>query len=83
MTDFETKHAGLPVVVGGWRARPSLLRIGTPAPFVSQLIAERDHLPPQRAHRRASAQGAVGAYAEGARVAVKRMPLGYRTTIVA
>jgi hypothetical protein len=47
------------------------------------LLAERDRLPPQRSRRRGSAEGAIGAYAEGSKVAVKRMPMGYRTSIVA
>lgn len=82
MADCETKPAGLPVLVGPPRPRPSLASIAADASFVSQLIAERDHLPPQRARRRASTEGAIGAYASGARIAVKRMPTGYRTTIV-
>jgi hypothetical protein len=63
--------------------RPSLQRTETTATFVSQLLAERYRLPPQRLRRRATPEGAVGAYAEGAKVAARRMPLGFRTTIVA
>lgn len=83
MADFETRHSGLPVPVEARPARPSLLRNQTAAPFISQLLAERAQLPSQRARRRGTAEGAIGAYSAGAKVATKRMPLGYRTTIVA
>jgi hypothetical protein len=53
------------------------------AAFVSQLIAERDHLPPQRTKRRAAVSDAVGAYDHGSKIAVVRLPAGYRTTLVA
>lgn len=65
------------------RPRPSLRRSEIRADFVSQLLAARANLAPQRAKRRDNADGAIGAYADGASVAVKRMPLGYRTSIVA
>ncbi|MCS6761311.1 MAG: hypothetical protein MO846_04455 [Candidatus Devosia symbiotica] len=37
----------------------------------------------QRLRRRGSAQGVIGAYASGAKIAVKRMPVGYRQSVVA
>lgn len=83
MADFETQMPGLPMVLEAARPRPSLKRSATGAAFVSQLLAARANLAPQRARRRGTAEGAIGAYAEGAKVAVKRMPVGYRTTIVA
>ncbi|MHA6729568.1 hypothetical protein [Devosia sp. A369] len=83
MADSETIRAGLPMRLEAARPRPSLLRSAPMAAFVSQLLAERDVLPPQRARRRGSAEGAIGAYAAGARIAVKRLPAGYRTSIVA
>lgn len=83
MASSETKPAGLPMLIGPSRPRPSLRRAETTAAFVSQLLAARGNLPPQRLRRRGSAEGAIGAYADGAKVAVKRMPVGYRTTIVA
>lgn len=83
MADSETKPTLLPVPVAAPGAKPSLLRNQTTAAFVSQLLAERANLPPQRLRRRGSAEGAIGAYAAGAKVATRRMPLGYRTTIVA
>jgi hypothetical protein len=75
--------SGLPMTLEPARPRPSLLRSEVAAPFVSQLLAERGNLPPQRARRRNTVEGAVGAYANGAKIAVKRMPVGYRTSIVA
>ena len=83
MASSDTKQAGLPVLIGAPRPRPSLWRSQTTAAFVSQLLAERGNLAPQRARRRGNAEGAIGAYADGAKVAIKRMPMGYRTSIVA
>lgn len=83
MADFETEKPGLPMVIDAARPRPSLYRTETRAAFVSQLLAARANLAPQRVRRRGTAEGAIGAYADGARVAIKRMPMGYRTTIVA
>jgi hypothetical protein len=83
MASSDTKQAGLPMVIGTPRPRPSLLRNTTGAAFVSQLLAERHNLAPQRSRRRGTSEGAIGAYADGAKVAVKRMPVGYRTSIVA
>lgn len=71
------------MVLEAARPRPSLKRSETAAAFVSQLLAARANLPPQRGRRRNTAEGAVGAYADGAKIAVKRMPVGYRTSIVA
>jgi hypothetical protein len=53
------------------------------AAFISQLIAERYHLAPQRTKRRAAVGDAVGAYDSGSKIAVVRLPAGYRTTLVA
>ena len=83
MAQIETEQAGLPVALDTQRPKPSLVRSETTAAFVSQLIAARAHLPVQRERRRETPQGAVGAYASGAKVAIKRMPMGYRTTVVA
>ena len=83
MAGSETKPAGLPVLIGASRPRPSLRRSEITAAFISQLLAAHGNLPPQRARRRGNAEGAIGAYADGARVTVRRMPAGYRTSIVA
>jgi hypothetical protein len=39
-------------------------------------------MPVQRTRRRSSTEGAIGAYSAGSRIAVRRMPAGYRTSIV-
>lgn len=83
MADAETDRPGLPMPLQPAASRPSLLRSETTAAFVSQLLAERNRLPPQRTRRRTSPLGAVGAYAESAKVTTKRMPMGYRTSITA
>jgi hypothetical protein len=52
------------------------------AAFLSQLIAERQNLAPQRVRRRATADAAVDAYETGAKAATVRMPVGYRKTVI-
>lgn len=59
--------------------RIKLMRGAPSADFVSQLIAERDHLPA----RGESAVAAVGAYSAAGKIAVRRMPAGYRKSVVA
>ena len=73
---------GLPMVITAAPPRPSLERSGTTAAFLSQLLAERNRLAPQRARRRGSVDGALGAYAQSASMAVRRLPQGYRKTVV-
>jgi len=70
--------SGLPVVQGTANQRPSLARSSAAPAFLSQLIAARDRLVTQRRGRLETSQGAVGAYGKGARIAERRMPLGYR-----
>jgi hypothetical protein len=75
--------AQLPVpysVVHAHREGP-LPRAG--AAFISQLIAERQHLPPQRERRRAPMAEAVSSYGHTAEQSVRRLPPGYRTTLLA
>ena len=57
--------------------RIKLMRGAPKADFVSQLIVERDQL------RGESAGVAVNAYAAAGRSDVRRMPAGYRKTVVA
>ena len=83
MIESETAISGLPIALEAARPRPSLKRAETTAAFVSQLLAARANLTPQRNRRRGSSEGAIGAYAAGEKVAVRRMPAGYRTTVVA
>lgn len=75
--------AGLPVALASSASRPAYQVIAPGADFLSQLIAERQHLAPQRAKRRAPIAQAVDAYRIGGNATVLRMPAGYRTTIVA
>jgi hypothetical protein len=75
-------HSSLPVPVDlpagrRWNER-SLPR----AAFISQLIAERQHLPIQRQRRRSTVDVALDAYGATERNAVLRMPPGYRKTLV-
>ena len=76
------ERPNLPAVV----VRPGPARPGGSAPagssFVSQLIAERQHLPPQRERRRATMAVAVGSYRATEEQAVRRVPPGYRKTLV-
>lgn len=85
MSENETDAApaGLPMVLVPSPVRPSFYRAAPKAAFLSQLIAERHHLAPQRARRRAPVAQAVSAYATGSSATVLRMPAGYRRTVVA
>ena len=57
--------------------RIKLMRGAPSADFISQLIVERDRLQGE------SAGTAVSAYAATGQSAVRRMPAGYRKTVVA
>lgn len=85
MSDLEQsdKILGLPVTQGPANPRPSLAFSAPNAAFVSHLIAARAHMPTQRARRIGTAEGAVGAYGQTARLSEKRMPQGYRKTVLA
>ena len=82
LNNSETEKTGLPMTLERERPRPSLQRSEATAAFVSQLLAERNRLPVQRMRRRETPQGAIGAYATGASMATKRMPAGFRKTVV-
>ena len=58
-------------------------RVAPAAYFVSQVLVEHLRVAPERDRKSAAVNNAMGAYATGARIAVVRMPKGYRTTIVA
>lgn len=83
LAQSETVSPGLPVAQVAAGERPSLAFSAPTAAFVSQLIAARAHLPPQRARRIGTNEGAVGAYGQTARLTQRRMPQGYRKTVVA
>lgn len=83
MADFDTVLESIMVRIVETRTRSTMtVRNETTATFISQVLAERHNLAPQRAKQRTSPEGAVGAYSTGAKIAVKRMPMGYRTSIV-
>jgi hypothetical protein len=68
-------------LIGRRRAdQPMFARIAPDAGFISQLIAEHQHLAPQRERRRAPLADGIGAYAAGSRIAIRRLPAGYTTT---
>ncbi|MHB1109110.1 MAG: hypothetical protein ACYCZU_02140 [Devosia sp.] len=75
--------SGLPAVLTRVALRTAYHRIAPRAAFLSQLIAARHHLAPQRAKRRAPIAQAVDAYRIGGGIATVRMPAGYRKTVVA
>ncbi len=78
----ETDRPGLPATAQPSASRPSLARSAPTATFVSQLIADRQRLSAQRARPADASAGAVGAYGRGARISERRMPLGYRKTML-
>jgi hypothetical protein len=69
---------GLPAIVErrrpGWSMRS---RVATDPGFVSQLIAERDRLPPQRQRRQAPVATAIDAYRQGERRDRRHLPQGF------
>jgi len=67
----------LPMVIEPTRARPSLHINRIPAQFLSQLIAERNHMAIQRNRRRAPVSLATRAYNSTTRIAIARMPNGF------
>jgi hypothetical protein len=69
--------------MGRVAAHPQNPGLTAGAAFVSQLIAEHDHLPPQRERRRATVSVALGSYQAAAAIGVRRLPPGYRRTILA
>jgi hypothetical protein len=83
MPDHETDRSVMPVPLTITLERPSLVRTAPSAAFVSQLLAARDRLPPQRERRRTSLDTALGAYAQGGRITQRRMPQGFRKMVVA
>jgi hypothetical protein len=61
----------------------SLARVTPEASFLSQLIAERHRLAPQRVRRRAAPAVASSVYASAIHIADRRLPAGYRKNLVA
>lgn len=86
MADFDTEigpfTTGLPVALEPAGPKPSLLRSQTGAAFVSQLLMARTQSMPQ-SRQRPSTAGAIGLYASLARATQRRMPPGYRKSLLA
>ena len=82
MPQIETTYRSLPVATGAG-ARFSSFRQAPKPEFLSQLIAEREHLPTQRLKRQATPLEVLRTYDKGGTLKVMRMPPGYRTDIEA
>jgi hypothetical protein len=81
MRQFEPVRSNLPVAIGP-RAGFSASYRGTPkAAFLSQLIAERHHLATQRVRRLTPVGEALRTYDAGGRIAIRRLPPGYRMSL--
>jgi hypothetical protein len=79
-TDSPEPTPNLPMVIEQPGKRLPPAKFDLPASFITQLIAEREHLDVQRKLRRGPAASAVGAYSQNARAMDKRMPAGFRHT---
>ena len=79
MRPFET-IGGLPVATSNGMSFSSY-RGAPKAAFLSQLIAERHHLSTQRARRQAPVAEALRTYDAGGKIAVRRLPPGYRMSV--
>jgi hypothetical protein len=78
MDDHSTGPGWPPALERRVQEKIRLMRGAPSADFVSQLIAERQ---PNVVSPRMGT--AVGAYEAGARISVRRLPAGYRKTVVA
>ena len=80
MRQIETTYRSIPVATGAG-SRYSSYRASPRPEFLSQLIAEREHLSTQRMKRQAPILEVLRTYDEGGRLRVLRVPPGYRTDI--
>lgn len=80
MIDFSTVRGG-PLVAADPRSGFSSYRGAPKAAFLSQLIAERHHMATQRTKRQAPVAEALRTYDAGGRMAVRRLPPGYRMSV--
>ena len=81
MRQIETTYRSVPVATGAG-SRFSSYRASPKPEFLSQLIAEREHLSVQRVKRQASPLEVLRNYDAGGRLRVLRVPPGYRTDIL-
>ena len=80
MRQFEPIRSNLPVATGPGMGFSSY-RGAPKAAFLSQLIAERHHMATQRARRQAPVAEALRTYDAGGKIAVRRLPPGYRMSV--
>jgi hypothetical protein len=82
MAQIETTYRSLPIATSAG-TRFSSFR-ATPKPeFLSQLIAERDHLATQRVKRRATPLEVLRTYDKGGMLKTLRIPPGYALDLTA
>lgn len=82
MPQIETTYRSVPVANGAG-VRLSSFRQAPKPEFLSQLIAEREHLAAQRSKRQATPLEVLRTYDKGGRLRVMRMPPGYGLDIEA
>jgi len=80
MRHIDTLRGQLPVTTSA-NSGFSPYRGAPRAAFLSQLIAEKHHLAPQRARRQAPVADVLRTYDAGGKIAVRRLPPGYRMSI--
>lgn len=79
---IDTTYRTMPAATGAG-SRFSSYRQSPKPEFLSQLIAEREHLAPQRLKRQATPLEALRVYDAGGKLKILRVPPGYRTNIEA
>ncbi len=79
---IDTTYRTMPAATGSG-ARFSSYRQSPKPEFLSQLIAEREHLATQRAKRQATPLEVLRVYDAGGKLKVLRVPPGYRTNVLA
>jgi hypothetical protein len=80
MPQIETTYRSLPVATSAG-SRFSSFRQAPKPEFLSQLIAERDHMAPQRLKRQATPLEVLRTYDAAGKLKSLRIPPGYRTNI--
>jgi hypothetical protein len=80
MPQIETTYRFIPAATRAG-SRFSSYRASPKPEFLSQLIAEREHLSIQRVKRRATPLEVLRTYDAGGKLRVPRLPPGYRTDI--
>lgn len=82
MRQIETTYRSIPVATGGG-VRFSSFRQAPKPEFLSQLIAEREHLAVQRVKHQATPLEVLRTYDRGGKLKTLRIPPGYRLNIEA